>query len=293
MDYVQINLNENENKNGINYKELCLSATRAKLSYSTYDEIKNYWQNYNNLGVDSILYCIFENMQECPKYHSNLDETAVAFTWIEDKTFHIMFRGTNNHADIIMDTSICRSKLFADNNSILVHRGFLEYFMLLEKSICDEIIRVLSNVDIYDIKNIQFNSHSLGAAAASIAVCWYKRMLEERKDIKFINYTIGSPRVGNNHFIKFFKECVNTNVRIHNKKDPVALFPISILYNHVDDSICIQENCSVIEKVKDDNWFIRLLKLPFQLYYRSLIHYHQCDVYINNLLQISGWNIKK
>jgi len=92
---------------------------------------------------------------------------------------------------------------------------------------------------IYDIKKIQFNSHSLGAAAATIAVCWYKRMLEERKDIDFINYTIGSPRVGNKNFIKFFKECVNTNIRVHNKKDPVALFPISFLDNHVDDCICI------------------------------------------------------
>ena len=82
------------------------------------------------------------------------------------------------------------------------------------------------------------------------------------------------------------------NIRVRNKKDPVPLVPISALYTHVDDTICINQDCNVNEKIKDDNWFIRLVKLPFLIYYRSPIYYHHCDVYIDNLLKISNWNIK-
>ena len=54
----------------------------------------------------------------------------------------------------------------------------------------------------------------------------------------------------------------------------------------------INQKCIVTEITKDDNWFIRLLKFPFQIYYRSPIYYHHCDVYIENLLKLSEWNVK-
>jgi hypothetical protein len=271
--------------NSIDYKELCLSAVRAKLSYLSYGEIKKYWENYMNIPSDNIIYYIFENVKECPKYHCNINETAVAYSWIENRTLHIMFRGTNDSTDVLLDISICRTKLFPNNNSILVHHGFLEYFMFLEKSITKEINDKFNDFDI-----IQFNSHSLGAAAATIAATHYCNYNNFNK--KIINYTFGSPRAGNQAFIKFYNHNIGINIRVRNKKDPVPLVPISALYNHVNDSICIGIDCNVKENITDDNWFIRLVKLPFQIYYRSPIYYHHCDVYIDNLLKISEWNIK-
>ena len=277
--------NSSINNNSIDYKELCLSAVRAKLSYLEPDQIKQYWENYINISSDDILHYIFENVKECPKYHSNINETAVAYSWIENRTLHIMFRGTNDTTDILIDISICRTKLFPNNNSILVHYGFLEYFMFLEKSLTKEINDKFSDFDI-----IQFNSHSLGAASATIAATFYSNYNNFGK--KIINYTFGSPRVGNTEFTKFYKDNIDLNIRVRNKKDPVPLVPISALYTHVDDTICINQDCIPNEKVKDDNWFIRLLKFPFLIYYRSPIFYHHCDIYINNLLKISNWNIK-
>jgi len=271
--------------NSIDYKELTLAAVRAKLSYLSFDQIKDYWKNYRDISSENIIYYIFENIKECPKYHSNINETAVAYSWIENRTLHIMFRGTNDKSDILMDISICRTKLFANNNSILVHHGFLGYFMFLEKQLTTEINNQFNNFDV-----IQFNSHSLGAAAATIAATFYNNYNTIGK--KIINYTFGSPRVGNTEFIKFFKDNIGINIRVRNKKDPVPLVPISALYTHVDESICINQDCDVKEIQTDDNWFIRLIKLPFLIYYRSPIYYHHCDVYINNLLKISRWNIK-
>jgi hypothetical protein len=277
MEYTLIT----NNKNKIDYKQLALSAVRAKLSYLNYDEIISYWNNRTIIEKDNIIYYIFNEMKECPKYHTNNDETAVAYSWIENKTLHICFRGTNDGTDVLMDVSICRKKLFYYNSSILVHSGFLKYFMFLEKSLTTEINNQFENFD-----DIQFNSHSLGAAAATIAASWYNNIGK-----KIINYTIGSPRVGNKYFVKFYNDTINTNIRIHNKKDPVSLIPISALYNHVNESICINQKCIATEIKKDDNWFIRLLKFPFQIYYRSPVYYHHCDVYIENLLKLSEWNV--
>jgi hypothetical protein len=280
MDYSVIN------NNSINYKDLALAAARAKLSYLSYDQIKDYWNNYMNIiSSDNILYCIFENISECPKYYCNINETAVAYSWLENRTLHIMFRGTNDSTDVLIDISICRTKLFPENKSILVHHGFLEYFMFLEKEITQEIN---DKSDFFD--TIQFNSHSLGASAATIAAAYYSHYNKLSK--KIINYTFGSPRAGNKAFVKFYNDNIGINIRVRNKKDPVPLIPISALYTHVDDSICIDNHCNVKEIPTDDNWLIRLVKLPFLIYYRSPIYYHQCDVYINNLIKISGWNIK-
>ena len=65
--------------NSIDYKELTLSAVRAKLSYLSYDQIKDYWNNYTTiLSSDNIIHYIFENISECPRYYCNINETAVA-----------------------------------------------------------------------------------------------------------------------------------------------------------------------------------------------------------------------
>ena len=109
MEYTLITTNNNSS---IDYKELALSAVRAKLSYLNYDQIISYWNNRANIEKDNIIYYIFNEMKECPKYHTNSNETAVAYSWIENKTLHICFRGTNDAADILMDVSICRMRLF-------------------------------------------------------------------------------------------------------------------------------------------------------------------------------------
>jgi hypothetical protein len=271
---------DNSLLNVTDYKDLSLSAIRANLSYLSYDDIKNYYNNKENINKNDLLYSIFNDMKGLPKYYSNLNDSVVAYTWIENDTLHIMFRGTNNLKDVIIDATICRTKLFPDDNSILVHRGFLAYFMLLERDLGNEIMKQINN---NNINKIQFNSHSLGAAAATIAVCWFRKIFQ---NIKIINHTFGSPRVGNKEFVKLYQQSVDINVRIRNNKDPVPLIPISILYYHVDDCICINQKCIPKSQNKDDNWFVRLIKLPFQIYYRSPGYYHHCDIYINNLLQI-------
>ena len=111
--------------------------------------------------------------------------------------------------------------------------------------------------------------------------------------IKIINQTIGSPRIGNKCFVKWYDKIVDDNIRVANTKDPISLFPISILYKHVNNCIYINENNKSIKRVKDMNWFMRLLYLPFGIYYRDPVSRHKCDLYIDRLLKLGEWDVNK
>jgi hypothetical protein len=265
------------------YKELLLSATRAKLAYLDFPIIKQIWLKYQELN--NIIEFIFNGVKECPKFYQDSSNLAQAYSWKQDSTLYIIFRGTDSYKDLITDIRVFRTKLFDDNENLLVHKGFLFYFKLLEKDITNEIENKKNLID-----TICFNGHSLGSALATIASGFYKNKYSNKK---IINQTIGSPRVGNNKFVKWFNDLDIENIRIANTKDPVTLFPISIFYKHIDNCIYITDKLSVKEKKKDVNWFMRLLQLPFHIYYRDPFSRHKCDTYIDRLYTLANWNVKK
>lgn len=265
------------------YKELLLSATRAKLAYLDFPIIKQLWLKYQELN--NIIEFIFNGVKECPKFYQDSSNLAQAYSWKQDTTLYIIFRGTDNYKDLITDIRVFRSKLFNNNEKLLVHTGFLFYFELLEKDITNEIESKKNSID-----TICFNGHSLGSAVSTIASAFYKNKYSNKK---IINQTIGSPRVGNNNFVKWFNDLDIENIRIANTKDPITLFPISLFYKHIDNCIYINDKLVVKEKKKDVNWFMRLLQLPFHIYYRDPFSRHKCDTYIDRLYTLANWNVKK
>jgi hypothetical protein len=269
------------------YRELALSATRAKIAYLPLDQVKDLWMNYKD-NSNHILYYIFRDVEECPKYYLDSQNTAHAYSWKENNILFIVFRGTNKKPDMVTDISIIREKMFDDNKDILVHTGFFTYFKSLEDDITTEIN---INLKMNKIDTICFNGHSLGAAMSTLASSWYSKIYEGK--IKIINQTIGSPRIGNKCFVKWYDSIINDNIRVANTKDPVSLFPISIFYKHVSNCIYINENNRSIKRIKDMNWFLRLLYLPFGIYYRDPISRHKCDLYIDRLLKLGEWDVNK
>ena len=265
------------------YKELCLSAMRSKLAYLSFEDVKNLWKNHSE-DPQNIIYYIFLNVEKCPIFYHDEANTAEAYSWIQDKTLHVIFRGTDEIPDVKADIELNRTCLLPnEDKKILVHEGFLRYFKSLENAITEEINNNLDNIDV-----IQFQGHSLGAGMSTIASFWYCKNLKNKKNI--INHTIGSPRVGNKHFVKCYNDIITENIRIVNNKDPITLFPISTLYYHVDNFIYLMNNGEK-EYTKDMNMFLRILYLPFQLYYRNLFLHHKCDLYIERLLKLSNWDI--
>ena len=98
---------------------------------------------------------------------------------------------------------------------------------------------------------------------------------------RIVCHTIGSPRVGNVNFVEWFHTQVDESMRIANDDDPITLFPISCLYTHVSEAICLTDNC-IKEVHSDTKWYWRLFSFPF---YKSSPTDHSCNMYINRLLR--------
>ena len=75
-------------------------------------------------------------------------------------------------------------------------------------------------------------------------------------------------------------------MRIANDDDPITLFPISFLYTHVSECICIDDHCKVKKLTTDTKWYWRLFQLPFEIDYRAPISDHSCDLYIHRLMKL-------
>ena len=276
----------------LDYKNYLTSAISASLAYKDYADIQEGWRE----GKLEVL----NGVTACPKLYTSAPSaaTAHAYSWIKDRTFYLSFRGTQGKQDILADIDILRTKLLPENKSILVHSGFLSYF----NSLKEEIIREINaSINLFD--TIHVTGHSLGGAIATIASCVIGSMVNssvsppppsevtvfKQKDFhkkRIVCHTVGSPRVGNTNFVKWFHEHVDENMRIANDDDPVTLFPISCLYTHVSDTICINDRCIVKRTTKDINWYWRLLCLPFEIDCKSPISDHSCDLYIHRLMKL-------
>jgi hypothetical protein len=257
-------------------QEYILSATRASLAYKSGEELKDIWEHSHE---------IFKGVEEAPRFYSS--DGSQAHSWIQNGVFHLAFRGTEELNDVFADLNLQRTTLNNDP-SILVHMGFLDYFNEIKDQIEVEL-----KAQAKHFHTIQVTGHSLGGAIATIAAAYFGKMINtpsqaEGADFKPVDktkkrivcYTIGSPRVGNQHFVTWFHTQVDESMRIANDDDPITLFPISCLYTHVSDALCLSDKC-MKELHSDTKWYWRLISFPF---YKASATDHSCNMYINRLL---------
>lgn len=258
-------------------KEYILSATRASLAYKSNEELKDIWN-------DSCQE-IFRNVEKPPRFYSA--NGSQACSWIQSGVFYLSFRGTDEFVDILTDLSLERTKL--DDPKILVHTGFLRYFNEIKEDIKDELTASAN-----DFHTIQLTGHSLGGAIATIAAACLGKFINNPNELqeepnfkpkdkakkRIVCHTIGSPRVGNLHFVDWFHTQVDESMRITNDDDPITLFPVSCLYTHVSDAICLGDKC-IREIHSDTKWYWRLFTFPF---YKSSPKDHSCNMYIHRLM---------
>ena len=247
------------------------------LAYKSEKDLKDIWENS----------CIeiFKSVDDAPRFYSS--NGSQAHSWIQGGVFHLAFRGTDELTDVFTDLNLHRTRLFDDDSSILVHTGFLNYFNELKTQIEAELKASAKN-----FHTIQVTGHSLGGAIATIAAGYLGRAVNKpsQEVVKFkpidktkkriVCHTIGSPRVGNQHFVNWFHTQVDESMRIANDDDPITLFPISCLYTHVSEAICVTDKC--IKEVHDTKWYWRLFSFPF---YKSSPKDHSCNMYIHRLMQ--------
>jgi predicted lipase len=155
-----------------------------------------------------------------------------AHVWINKrtKTAFVSFRGTSTWMDVIHDLDT-RPVPADARPDITVHAGFRYKFFSIKNALEEVLMENLADFD-----TLVLTGHSLGGALATIAAPFLSDMFPA-KTVKCISF--GSPRVGNENFVKWFQSTVDSNVRIVNEHDPVPHLPLGSAYHHVSDGICI------------------------------------------------------
>ena len=159
----------------------------------------------------------YHDTDDCQAYTGKVGDVAV-----------IVYRGTDSNMDAIADAQFrmvpCSAQI-ADNWSWKpegrVHRGFLRYFELTVKAICDDLQKL-------GCGRVVVCGHSLGGALATMMGC----MLGDLGyDVTLV--TFGSPRVGDATFIQRTETTVANIVRFVNYVDAVPRMPPALLgYRH-------------------------------------------------------------
>jgi predicted lipase len=250
----------------------------------SYDDVKSLWRMASS-DPDNITAYIFEDVIEEPKYYYDCESSVNAYSWLQHKTLHIVFRGTEDRDDVKIDLNQVRSPLFLESK-ILVHSGFLKQFQSIKAALLNEISAHSS-----EIEAVHFSGHSLGAALATMAAGVFSAVIHSH-GCRVICHTIGSPRLGNQEFVDWWNDKVDESWRILNFKDPVPLLPVNGFYSHIIGGLEINDKCVVKRLSKDVPWYLRLIYLPFEIYYCNPIANHACDLYISRLLQLADWDIK-
>jgi hypothetical protein len=268
------------------YKNLALSATRSSIAYLNTVDVDRLW-SISSKDRTNIMYYVFQDVLEAPKFYHDLATDANAYSWVQNKTLHIVFRGSSSVEDFRIDIDDLRVPLFPDNKKILVHKGFLRQFRALEPFLYNEILRRQETVDV-----IHFSGHSLGAALATLASGFFNNLLKlDGINKHIVCHTIGSSRLGNTGFVDWFTVNVDESVRILNFKDPVPLLPLSINYKHIGGGLELYDDGTIKTIRREKSWFLRFIKLPFEIYYRNPISHHAYSMYISRLVKLANWDI--
>lgn len=160
----------------------------------------------------------------------------------KDDKIIIVFRGSSTISDWKTDLNIkLRStEIYGDNKKIKVHSGFLNQYLNLRNKIHQVILNNNNKYPIY------ITGHSLGGALAQLCALDLKLNF----NINLTVVTVGSPRVGNDKFVKKYNELIKLSYRLKNYGDPITYLPMNCNYHHVHKSICIKDSMIYNEKMR-------------------------------------------
>ena len=160
----------------------------------------------------------------------NHGERALIGMYPENKLLFVAFRGSSNIQNWIDNVQF--SKICNEDN-ICVETGFHKVFEFMKYDVYDAIFE---NLEKYDIQDILFSGHSLGASISTLMV--YD--IYDKIDKNIHLYTFGSPRVGNEEFSRHFPI---QSTRVTHANDIVVHLPQMVLgYMHINQELYYNEN---------------------------------------------------
>lgn len=153
----------------------------------------------------------------------------------------LSFRGTASFKNVLTDIKIF--KIIYPKRILWLwkyksHKGFAEAYIAIR----DELKKALRE-NIKKDDEVLITGHSLGGALATIAALDFKRSLKFKNELAV--YTFGSPKIGNNNFVKVYNKKVKNSFRIVNDEDIVPQAPPG-RFDHVDTYVLIDEGKKLI-----------------------------------------------
>lgn len=143
----------------------------------------------------------------------------------------LVFRGTKNQMNILLDLDIVQVAPYASCPSCKVHRGFLSAWRSL-KTQAEAALQDLGCKG----KGVRLSGHSLGGSISSLAA-W--DLIEQGYNVSEV-YTYGEPRNGNTAWASAFQQRMANRAfyRIVHYKDPAPHYPSVLLdYHHAGPEV--------------------------------------------------------
>lgn len=204
-------------------------------SISTYDE------NISNIAVNlsQASYCV-SNTWDC----ATCDNSNILESTVEShgervllgynknlNSMFVSFRGSTNIQNWIDNIQFSKVYPYNDTN-IGVEKGFYKAYNNVKPDILEALNKIQNK---YSTTNILLTGHSLGGALATLMAFDIK----DKYDLIF--YSFGSPRVGNEYFVNYFKNSTPM-YRVTHYYDMIPHMPQNLLgYLHIPQEVWYNE----------------------------------------------------
>jgi triacylglycerol lipase len=221
-------------------------------AYDQFDAFENGedWELTDGYSLMRVLHYIWKPERPIEKGFLNFDFTIkrfsrskreeatnipIGFVAQRGKCLYVVLRGTRTVKEWVRNFSI-NLHPFALPNYGKVHEGFMQTFMSIRQDV-RETLASANRMRIY------VAGHSLGAALATLALPDIESTTRCKVDAL---YTYGSPRVGDDGFVRKFNErFIDRSFRIVNTSDVVTSIPLPVplagivggYFSHVDTPV--------------------------------------------------------
>jgi acetyl esterase/lipase len=150
----------------------------------------------------------------------------------ENLTLYIVFRGTEDWKDMLIDSRCNQFTVHIRGNECKVHNGFHQAY--------DSVQTIIESLPYHELKNytIVVCGHSLGGALATLCAAYLNAM---RLDNPINVVTFGSPRCGNDKFANIFDATIVHHYRFIHDNDVVPMVP-KVNYQHTKTEIRLDDD---------------------------------------------------
>lgn len=228
---------------------LCFTYSNINYEPTLAKYYVNVVQSTYCISSPTIWNCVTCNKNIIPEYVVEKDGVRVIQGYdSQNNVLFTAFRGSSNIQNWIDNIQISKVSPYNDT-SIEVEKGFFTAYTYVNTELIVNI-GILSTK--YSTTNIIVAGHSLGGALATLMAY---NIVNEYNKYSIINvFTYGSPRIGNENFVKSFEKYNIPSHRITHYYDMVPHVPEEFVgYLHVSNEIWYNEDNSHYKLCNDYN----------------------------------------